>query len=217
MSATALASTLSITKSSDPALKTAGNVWGGNRAGCALLDMLDARGAVRGRRVLGLGSGMAPLELTAAALGAHVLATDLPVALTILRANGDVNASVVAKGGGTFATAALTWGDDKLPPELAAAGPFSFILASDCIFWPELFAPLVRTFAAVSDAQETPPHVFFTLEPRSPREADFFRELELAGFEYAKIDEIYDSELEKVMSGAAAVFWARSCGLQSGS
>ena len=172
------------------------------------MDMLHARGAVRGHRVLGLGSGMAPLELTAAALGAHVLATDLPVALTILRANADANSSVVAKGGGRFSTAALTWGDE-LPPEVAAAGPFSFILASDCIFWPELFAPLVRTFTAVSDAQDTPPHVFFTLEPRSPREADFFRELELAGFDYIKVDEVFDSHMENIITSAAAVFWAR--------
>ena len=101
-------------------------------------------------------------------------------------------------------------GEDELPADVVCQGPFSIVLASDCIFWPELFAPLIATFSAVSNAQkEAPPHIFFALEPRSPREAIFFIELERAGFAYAKIDEVFAPQLDALISGAVAVFWAQ--------
>lgn len=204
-----IASTLSITVSSDPALKTAINVWGGNRAGYALLDLLSSRGALTNARILGLGSGQGLLELTAAALGAHVVATDLPIALTLLHSNAKANAHVISAGGGSFNVASLPWGEMSVPPDIIAQGPYTIILASDCIFWPELFTPLITTFTAISVSTSTPPHIFFALEPRSPRETDFFKKLEEAGFEYAKIDEVHAVELEKLVSGAVAVFWAQ--------
>jgi hypothetical protein len=209
-SAETIASTLSITSSCDPSLKTATNVWGGNRAGYSLLDLLSSRGALKNTRVLGIGSGQGLLELTASCMGAHVLATDLPVALTLLNTNAKTNAHVISGGGGTFNVAALPWGETSVPSDVTAQGPFSMLLASDCIFWPELFDPLITTFTAISVAQgSSPPHIFFALEPRSPRESAFFKKLEDAGFDFAKIDEVHAVQLEKLVSGAVAVFWAQ--------
>jgi hypothetical protein len=204
-SAAATAAALTIETSSDAAFGTGGNRWGGNKAGFALLDLLSARGALAGASIVALGSGAGVLELVAAALGARVLATDLGAVLPLLARNVAANARAVGSRGGSLTTAELAWGGAALPAAVLAARP-SIVLASDCVYWPELFAPLIATLRALSDAQlAAPPHVFFTLEPRSSRELAFFEQLDDAGFEWAKIDENVGGELD----GACSVFWAR--------
>jgi predicted nicotinamide N-methyase len=200
---------LSIAESKDASLSTGGNVWGAARAGLHLLDDLSARGWLRGRRVLGLGSGTGLLEIAAAALGASVLATDLPAVLPLLRENAARNAGAVAAGGGRLAVTALAWGE-ALPADVSDAGPFDVILASDVVFWPELFAPLVATLAALSaDARAPAPHVFLVLEARTRRELLFFDALERAGFAWAKVDELHSAHLAPLVSGASAVWWVQ--------
>jgi len=224
-SAAAIAASLSLTSargasapsaldpSLDAAVATAGLTWGATRAGLALLDALAARGALARARVLSLGAGAGALELAAAALGAAVLATDAAPALPRLRAHAEANAAVACARGGALAVAELDW-RAPLPAGVAAAGPFSFVLCSDCVFWPELFAPLAATAAAVSAAQAVPPHFFFLVEARGAREGAFFAALEDRGFEWRKVDELFFAELDALVSGASAIFWARQRGAQ---
>jgi hypothetical protein len=210
--AAAVARGLTIATSTDPALATGGNVWGGNNAGYALLDALAARGALRGASVLALGSGPAPLELAAAALGARVLATDVRAVLPLVRRNAEANAAAVRAGGGAIDVAELDWAA-PLSAEVRARAPFDVVLASDCVFWPELFAPLIAAVRAAGAANAAagapPPHAFFLIEARAPRELAFFDALDAAGFQWALCDGAAADELDCLAAAPSAVFWAR--------
>jgi hypothetical protein len=206
----AVAATLTLATSSDSSLGTAGNVWGGNKALFTLLDYLSNNNVLAGARVLALGSGTGLLELCAAARGACVVATDLPVVLPLLHSNGAANEAVIRRGGGSFATAPLEWGQRVDFVSLSPFFPLSFVFASDCVYWPELFAPLISTFTQLCDAQpENPPPIYFTLEARTPRELTFFDLLEDAGFEWSLVDGRHAPEFDALVGSACAVFCAR--------
>ena len=206
-SAEAIFSTLRI-ESERAHAGTGGVLWGGTRCGLSLLDYLRAQG-LGGARVLSLGCGLGALELVCACLGAHVTATDLEMVRPLFERNAQGNAAALAgrKGVGAVAFEPLDW---RAPPPAAvlAAGPFAYALASDCVFWPELFEPLIGTMAALSAAQAPRPlHFFLLIEPRSPRELDFFVALRAAGFTYAKLDERHSQHLAGAVSSACAIFW----------
>ena len=191
---------------------TGGVLWGGTRTGYALLDYLDSLSPLSGRRVLSLGCGLGALELVAAFLGAHVTATDLPMVQPLFERNLEANqgglAAAAAARGGSLAFQALDW-TAPLPPAAAAAGPFDYALASDCVYWPELFGPLIATMAALSAAQAPAPlHFFLLIEPRTQRELHFFTALEAAGFLHGKLDERHSHHLAGAVSSACAIFWA---------
>jgi len=188
---------------------TGGLLWGGTRGGLCLLDYLRTLGIYSDRqpRVLGLGSGLGALELTCAScLGAHVIATDLPCVMPLLCRNVEVNA--LALGDGAVKATCLDWNDGELPPEVAAE-PFDFILASDCVYWPSLFQPLIRTLCSLSSLGTIAPPVFFVIEARSTNELQFLSALEAAGFAFGNLDELHGETLEPLISGASAVIWAR--------
>ena len=203
-----VAATLTLATSADSCLGTAGNVWGGNRALFSLLDYLSNRNLLTGARILALGSGTGLLELCAAARGAHVIATDLPVVLPLLQLNGAANEPAIAASGGSFTTAPLTWGESV--EGVASHLPVTFVFASDCIYWPELFPPLIATFTKLCDAQPAaPPPIYFTLEARTPRELLFFDLLEDASFEWSLVDGRHATEFDALVGSACAIFCAR--------
>eukprot|EP00667_Euglena_gracilis_P021959 EG_transcript_24252 len=91
-----------------------------------------------------LGAGVGLVGMFAAALGAgHVTLTDLPPVLAVLRENVALNAAGWA---GRQPPAAvdvqpLCWGtEDPL-----AVPATDLVLVADCVYWEELFAPLLAT------------------------------------------------------------------------
>ncbi len=194
---------------------TGGLVWGGTKAGLSLLDYLAAEraGGLAGARVLSLGCGLGALELVCAGLGAAVLATDLPAVRPLFAANAACNAALLAReaarGGGALRFEELDWCAAALPAAVRAAGPFDYVLASDCVYWPELFAPLAATMGALAAAQAPAPlHFFLLIEPRTPRELDFLAALQDAGFALSRLDERHSQLLAGAVSSCSAIFCA---------
>jgi predicted nicotinamide N-methyase len=105
------------------------------RSGVALARELDRHeppragdAALRGRRVIELGCGLAIPSLAAARAGARVLATDAdPEALELVARNAELN-------GVEIETAVFDWTSTAAADELAARGPFDLVLAADVLY-----------------------------------------------------------------------------------
>ena len=105
------------------------------RSGVALARELEReeapRGheaALRGRRVVELGCGLAVPSLAAARAGASVLATDGdPEALDLVARNADLNGVEVD-------TAVFDWASTAATDQLIARGPFDLVLAADVLY-----------------------------------------------------------------------------------
>jgi predicted nicotinamide N-methyase len=94
------------------------------RSGVALARELDGV-ALRGRRVVELGCGLAVPSIAAARAGAAVLATDACAeALVLVARNAQANRVRVE-------TATVDWAE---PDELVRRGPFDFVLAADVLY-----------------------------------------------------------------------------------
>ena len=120
----------------DP-LGTACTVW---RGGERLVELLQSRRElVAGKRIVELGSGTGVAGLASAALGAaRVVLTDLAENLPLLQRNA-------ARNGLDVSVAAFDW---LTPTTLGER--FDVVLAADCVFWPELFEPLLNAIEAVA-------------------------------------------------------------------
>jgi predicted nicotinamide N-methyase len=96
------------------------------RSGVALARELDGV-ALRGRRVVELGCGLAVPSIVAARASATVLATDSSAdALTLVARNAQLN-------GVRIETATIDWAE---PEELARRAPFDLVLAADILYEP---------------------------------------------------------------------------------
>jgi predicted nicotinamide N-methyase len=95
------------------------------RSGMTLAREVDAS-ALRGRRVLELGCGLALPSIAAARGGAAVLATDAdPDALELVARNADENGVKVE-------TASFDWGEASA--KILKRAPFDLVLASDILY-----------------------------------------------------------------------------------
>ena len=120
-------------------------IWESGIVLSKLLDLAAAGGGVAssplhtlgilplaGKRVLELGSGSGIAGLAAAALGAHVVLTDVPEVVPLLEANAKRNAAVIAQAGGSASVQALQW---ETPDELPdGAKDCEIVLASDLLY-----------------------------------------------------------------------------------
>jgi predicted nicotinamide N-methyase len=103
------------------------------RSGVALARELDGV-ALRGRRVVELGCGLALPSLVAARAGATVLATDESAeALTLVTRNAHANGVPVE-------TATVDWTE---PDAVVARAPFDVVLAADVLYEDASVAPLL--------------------------------------------------------------------------
>jgi len=123
---------ISVTGDVEPAY-TASRVWP------ASAELALHVGVVRGRSVVELGAGAGLAGLACAALGAgRVVLTDLAENLPLLQRNAARNSLDVV-------VAAFDW---NAPTTLGER--FDVVLAADCVFWPELFDPLLNAIEAVA-------------------------------------------------------------------
>jgi predicted nicotinamide N-methyase len=103
------------------------------RSGVALARELDGL-ALRGRRAVELGCGLAVPSIAAARAGAAVLATDVCAeALTLVERNARAN-------GVRVEAAVVDW---ERPDELLGRAPFDLVLAADVLYERTSVAPLL--------------------------------------------------------------------------
>ena len=105
--------------------------------------------ALKGKKVVEIGCGVALPALTSAACGAKALLTDQLPALAIPTANAAANASRLAAAGGSAHVAELCWGQGHEPALLERHGPFDYVLCSDCVYANEAFESLAATLQAL--------------------------------------------------------------------
>jgi predicted nicotinamide N-methyase len=144
---------------------TGSAVWTG---GIAISRYMEARGPDywAGKRVVELGCGTGLASITAAKLGATVVATDRdPEVLTLASANARDNLSGRALA--AFSTAKLAWGKTGLPAELRDAS-VDLVVGADITYnrdaWPVLFQTVRQLNApALVSATERRPGELATL------------------------------------------------------
>eukprot|EP00435_Cladocopium_sp_Y103_P010916 s3383_g2.t2 len=138
------------------AFGVAGRLWPAGRLLAEVLAQPKALGPDWQQRLQGplrcleIGAGTALPSLCLSLLGHECVATDLPIALAITRAN-------VAANGLNVATAALALGDTLAAQRpmitgrsaRSAASHFDLVLAADVCYDPVLYYPLLQTLRAL--------------------------------------------------------------------
>ena len=152
---------ISVTGDVEPAY-TASRVWP------ASAELALHVGDVRGRSVVELGAGAGLAGLACKVLGAaRVVLTDLPENLPLLQRNA-------ARNGLDVSVAAFDW---LTPTTLGER--FDVVLAADCVFWPELFEPLLNAVEAVARPDGT---VLIAVTHRLGRTDAFLEKLRRRGW-----------------------------------
>eukprot|EP00930_Biecheleria_cincta_P005674 TRINITY_DN106601_c0_g1_i1.p1 TRINITY_DN106601_c0_g1~~TRINITY_DN106601_c0_g1_i1.p1 ORF type:complete len:270 (+),score=35.93 TRINITY_DN106601_c0_g1_i1:107-916(+) len=109
-------------------------------AAVKLTDQLMERhilSLTNGARVIELGCGLAVPGMVSAALGAHVLLTDVPQVIPFIEKRAALNFRGHAAGfGGSVRSAALEWDRASAKQLLAREGYFDLVLSSDGIYAP---------------------------------------------------------------------------------
>ena len=158
---------------------TAQRVWPCARQLAEWLSASREAPSLEGRAVLELGAGCGLSGLAAWLAGAR------QVCLTELAENVTRLEEVVAcnQAGSAVTVAALDW-TQPLPAAISAAR-WDLIVAADCVFWPELFSPLLGTIRALiesSEQQGATPRVILSMTDRAGRLQAFKDTAQSAGY-----------------------------------
>jgi len=104
---------------------------------------------LKGMKAIDIGSGTGFVGICAAALGASVVLTDLPILTPLAAQNALLNGDCVKRAGGALSVIPLKWGE-ALPPGIKGV-PFDLILASEVAFSHDLFSPLIASLRELLD------------------------------------------------------------------
>lgn len=137
---------------------------------------------LRAARALELGAGCGLAGCVAALLGAHVLLTDLPDRLKLLRKNVDLNVGDDARGSARVAQ--LVWADDPHPDLLNP--PLDYVLGSDVIYSEEAVDDLLLTLKHLSAPHTT---IILAAELRNDAVLECFLEAAMADFQVGCIEQ----------------------------
>lgn len=113
-------------------------------------------------RCIVLGGGLASVSaMVACALGYHTVLTDLPLVLPDAKRNFQRNHDVIQEAAlrlspthsmGPIEVEALRWGE-SFPPRIQHLATteygFGLVLCCDCLYWPDLHAPLAASIASL--------------------------------------------------------------------
>lgn len=105
---------------------------------------------LKGMKAIDIGSGTGFVGICAAALGASVVLTDLPILTPLAAQNALLNGDSVKSSGGALSVIPLEWGK-PLPPGIKGVS-FDLILASEVAFSHDLFSPLIASLTELLDA-----------------------------------------------------------------
>ena len=134
-------------------------LWPASLLLCRHLDFPSIHPLLHSLPILELGAGCGLAGLLAASLGAHVTVTDLPPviphllstvhanpAFTLLPASTPSSTLTFSHpSGGSITCLPLVWGQ---PLPAALTSPL-LVLVADCVYWEELFEPLLATLREV--------------------------------------------------------------------
>ena len=130
--------------------------------------------SLQGRRCIELGSGTGLVGITAAALGAEVVLTDLEHIVARLRENVSLNSSPMdgdadgwrcTAAGGRVRADELMWGHTDLQQFLP---PYDIVLACEVIYEADLVGPLLQTLRCCSSPESTVLlHIFLAYNPET--------------------------------------------------
>jgi len=98
-----------------------------------------------GKRVLTLGSGTGLDAIVLSLLGASVVGTDLNV--NLMKKNVDFNIFDAEK---RPRIEVLRWGDEDNMQKFANEPPFDYIVASDCVYYPDLLPLFLQTLTTIA-------------------------------------------------------------------
>eukprot|EP01006_Ploeotia_vitrea_P038617 TRINITY_DN66257_c10_g3_i1.p1 TRINITY_DN66257_c10_g3~~TRINITY_DN66257_c10_g3_i1.p1 ORF type:complete len:263 (+),score=37.39 TRINITY_DN66257_c10_g3_i1:3-791(+) len=180
-----------------PAAATGFTVWEGSRL---MVDKLQTMDCVAGSHAVELGSGTGVAGLCAAALGAHVVLTDLaPVVQGALSVNVKLNVrdntdatsnspwvgacSVAGTSAGSAVAGVLNWCKPAPEQQLAAlahkpqATHIDMVLAAECVWLLELVQPFVQTVVSIltnfTDKRGDAPVCLMSFKERAVTESTF--------------------------------------------
>lgn len=138
--------------------------------------------------------------LTAAALGANVTLTDLPVNLRLLRANSRTNAC--SRHGTVPRVRPLVWGE-RLSAEIASQVPYDMVVATDIFYAREAMPAFLSSLLALAGS-----HTDVIVGAGRNRHAeDYFFSLAKAHFE---IDQLQHRDLHPSYHCADVSLWKLS-------
>ena len=161
-----------------PSRGIAFQLWPASFLLCRYLDSPSIRSLLPSSRVLELGAGCGLVGMLATALGARVTLTDLPHVVPHLERNVQANAQLFSAApddphawthasGGTVRIAALSWREEVRVRDV------DMVVVADCVYWEELFEPLLRTLGALCGAST---RVLLSQTPRRGKvEGRFFK------------------------------------------
>ncbi|KAJ6846214.1 protein N-lysine methyltransferase METTL21A [Iris pallida] len=136
-----------------------------------------------GKRAVELGAGCGLVGCVAALLGAHVVLTDLPDRLRLLRKN--VHSNLGGQVRGSARVEELTWGDD-VDPDLVAPSHPDLVLGSDVVYSEAAVPDLLCTMKALSREHTT---IFLSGELRNEAVLEYFLEAAMEDFLVGHVDQ----------------------------
>ncbi|CAI9101891.1 OLC1v1000045C1 [Oldenlandia corymbosa var. corymbosa] len=136
----------------------------------------------QGKKVVELGAGCGLVGCIAALLGAHVVLTDLPDRLRLLKKNVEDN--LYGNVRGSAVVTELTWGNN-LDPDLCCPSP-DYVLGSDVIYGEDAVVDLLETLSDLCGAQTT---VILAGELRNDAILEYFLEAAIKDFVVGSIDQ----------------------------
>jgi hypothetical protein len=138
-----------------PGLEIGTIVWSGAELLCEYMAEKFGSNGLAGVHVVELGSGTGLSGIFAAALGAHVVLTDLGNHASTLRENSQLNRDVVARAGGSVTVKELAWSRQAATDFLQDGKQVSMVIGADIVYVQhdeEILHNLVETMEVLLDS-----------------------------------------------------------------